>query len=260
MRITSHSGWRLGAVLLATTLLVWNGSLRAELTDDELKCEIKTGIVVGKFVAKKMQCIRSCQQTAYANSVPPSDCVPPYAGATGGCVQSTEAKTQGLGKRGCSLDCPECYSGGDCNMDIDDKVAAAESHVESLATDVYCDDSGSTDGLTLSEIKCQHTVAKFVSAFNAKKTKCLAKCRRAEHAGKIPAGTCAPLSDPKTTDCIDQLEAKVTVLIDNKCETSINPSADKPECGLYATRTGADWVASEEQVVDQNDPILFCES
>src|SRR6185295_19854847 len=95
--------WVFSAVLLTGMILFWHGSVRAELTADELKCEIKTSLTVGKFVAKKLQCIRSCQQDAYAQAIPPTDCVPPYAGKTGGCVQSTEAKTQGLGKRKCAL-------------------------------------------------------------------------------------------------------------------------------------------------------------
>ncbi len=252
----------LTVTVLVSILFFWSGRPLAQLTEDEFTCQLHSSQILGKFVAKKAQCIRSCQQNAYAQGDPPVDCVPPYAGNTFGCVNSTEAKTGGDGKRKCALDCPECYSAGDCNADIDAKVANREGQVEALAADVYCDDSASGDGLTLSEHKCQNTVIKFISFFHAKKVKCLARCHKAEHKGKIAAGSCTPgaITDLKTQECIDKLELKVATKIDLKCEAAINPSADKPDCGLYPARAGADWVAAEEAVVDANDPANFCAS
>ena len=48
--------------------------------------------------------------------------------------------------------------------------------------------------------------------------------------------------------------------IDKFCETSVNPRADKPECGSYPTTNGAGRVASEEADVDSNDAGLYCGS
>ena len=231
----------------------------ADLTNDELQCQLATSLTVGKFIAGKMQCIASCRQNAYANAVAPTECVPPYGGETFGCVTSQESTGTGGIQSSCNQDCPECYTNGDCAADSQSKISDAEAHVEALASDVFCDDSGSADGLTLSEHKCQMTVAKFLSLFAAKKMKCYAHCRKGEVGGKIPPGDCTPAAaDARTQLCISRLEEKVAFVIDRRCESGINPSAAKPECGSYPTTDGAGWVAAEEEVVDGMHPGLFC--
>jgi len=240
-------------------VLVTAGGARAVDTSDELKCQLRTSLVVGKFIYAKGLCLDNCWKRVFGGGGDPADCVAPLGGKTFGCVTSAEGEAGGALQKGCAKDCPECYSGGDCPVEADARIADAAAHVEALAADLFCDDSASTDGLTLSEFKCQRTARKFITKFAAVKLKCFAKCRKSEVGGKLPAGSCTqPVSDLKTQECIAKLEAKTAFAIDKMCESSVNPSADKPECGSYATRAGADWVAAEEAEVDARLPVIFC--
>ena len=245
-----------GALALS---LIAAASASAIDNGDEAKCQLGTSLEVGKFIRAKGQCLDSCQHHAFEGSGNAADCVPPYGGSTAGCVTSSEAESAGKIQKSCAQDCPECYSGGDCSVDADARIDDAELHVEALAADIFCDDSASPDGLTLSEHKCARTVRKFVTQFAAAKIKCYAKCRKDELSGKIAAGSCTPPStDAKTQACIDKWETKTAFVIDKKCELSVNPSADKPECGSYPLRDGAAWVVAEEAAVDARLPSLFC--
>ena len=128
-----------------------------------------------------------------------------------------------------------------------------------MAADIFCDDSASGDGLTLSEFKCQRTVGKSLAKFAAKKLKCYAKCRKGEFRGKVAAGDCdPPASDQRTQDCIAKVEGKSAFLIDKKCDSAVNPSADSPECGDYPTTDGAGWAAGEEVEIDARYGDYFC--
>ena len=264
MRMGSLSRTHLVAAALALGgLLLWSYPSGAQVSDDESKCQVGTSLALSKFVRQKAKCLMACYRGAQEGKNPTSDCVSPFGGSTHGCVQQAESDTKGLGQTKCSKDCPECYTGGDCQADMDGRVVATEAHVDSLLAQVFCDDSGSTDGLNPAEAKCQIGLAKALSKFTATKMKCLAKCRKAEHFGKIPPNSCNPPNptDPKTVECITKAETKYPLKIDKYCETSsLNPSADKPECGLYPTTNGAGWVAGEEADVDANDPGLYCGS
>jgi hypothetical protein len=231
----------------------------AQITGAELGCQLATTQTVSLFVAAKMRCLMSCQHEAFASSEAPTDCVPPYGGATFGCVTSEENIGSGAIQSSCNQDCPECYTNGDCSADSVTKIADAEGHVEALAADLFCDDSASPDGLTLSEHKCRLTAAKFLSQLPAKMLKCYARCRKGEFGGKIPAGDCAPpAADPKTQLCLEKYALKVAFLLDNKCEPTVNPSADKPECGGYSTTDGLGRVAAETAVIEAMAPGLLC--
>jgi hypothetical protein len=239
-----------GATLALAGLLV-GAPAQAVNNGDEMICQLGTAITLGKFEAKKMSCIASCWGDAFGGGNP-ADCVPPYGGATFGCINSAENGTNGAIQKKCNQDCPECYTGGDCPADRDARIAAMEAHVEALAADVFCDDSGSGDGLTVSELKCQVVVAKAVTKFGAKKLKCYARCRKLEVSGKIPAGSCTPpAADPKTSECIAKYETKTALIIGGKC-------LDEPECGSYPANDGAAWIAAEEAAVDAEHASLFC--
>jgi len=246
------------AATVALILMTARGAAAID-NGSELYCQIGTSQSVGKFIRDKAQCIDNCQKKAFVDGVAPS-CSPPYAGSLLGCVTSAEGQAGGSMQSSCAHDCPECYAGGDCQADADTRVADAELHVEGLAAEAFCDDSASGDGLTLSEFKCQRTVRKAIAHFAASKLKCFAKCRKGEVGGKVAAGSCAqPTTDLKTQECIAKAESKTAFLIDKKCEVSVNPSADKPECAPYDSRLGADWVAAEEAYVDASLPSLFCD-
>jgi hypothetical protein len=181
----------------------------------------------------------------------------------------------------CAKDCPECYGGpctsdgdctsgfscdtvnglcaGDCASDATARAADAEASLDTVATAVYCDDSGSPDQLNKSEAKCQDTVAKVLSNFASKKGLCYRKCRASEHKGTAAVGSCTPpASDPKTMECINKVESKAAFLIDKKCEPL---GGDRPEC--FST-DGAGWAAVVEAAVDLKsgeDPgDLYCGS
>jgi hypothetical protein len=246
----------------ATMAMTLGGAGRAAAIDSagELRCQIGTSETVGEFIRSKAQCIENCRKSAFANGESP-DCSPPYDSAPlQGCVTASEGQAGGEMQSACAQDCPECYAGGDCSVDSATRVTDAEAHVDALAAEAFCDDTASTDGLTLSEFKCQRTVRKVVTHFAAAKLKCFAKCRKGEIGGKLQDGSCSqPVSDTKTQECISRAEVKTAFLINKKCESAINPSADKPECAPYDSRVGADWVAAEEAVVDAMAPSLFCD-
>jgi len=243
-----------GMVLVCTTVPTY-----AIDNGNELKCQLATSKTLGKFMQLKTKCIDGCYKQVFGGGAVAADCQPPYAGKTSGCITSSEAKSIGDIQSSCNKDCPECYTGGDCMADSDLKIADAESLVETTTAGVYCDDSASGDGLTLSEFKCQRTVAKFAMKFAAAKLKCYAKCRKAEFRGKVAAGACTPpATDPGTQECIARYEEKTAFLIDRKCESAVNPSADKPECAPYDVNDGAAWTAAMEAEVDARHGDVFC--
>jgi hypothetical protein len=254
----SRRGW--SAVALGAALaLGLTSAARAQITDDESKCQIGTSLANGKFVTEKAKCLIKCEQGARKGANPRMDCFTPFGGTTATCVQLATSKAEGLEQSKCKKDCPECYSGGDCTADSMTRVANTEGNVDTLNLVVYCDDSGSPDGLNAAEAKCQDTVAKTLSNFAAKKLKCLSKCRSDEHKSKIPTGSCTPPpSDMKTSDCIGKNTTKAVALIDNKCDAAVAPKADKPEC--YGTADGTSLVAAVEAAVDNGDAGLYCSS
>ncbi len=256
-------GRLVGACSAAAALVFAAGVVTAshdpDVTGDEAKCQQGTSLAIGKFVTEKAKCLTKCEQGARKGQNPAADCVPTYAGATLACVQKAEGKAESLEVKKCAKDCPECYTGGDCAADADARVAAAEGDVDTLRAVVYCDDSGSGDGLTKAEAKCADTVAKSLSNFAKKKLNCYNKCRKDEHKAKIPVGSCdPPPSDPKTAACVDKEETKAAFLIDKQCEASVNPKAEKPEC--YGALTGAILAGLVETEVDNGQAGLYCGS
>jgi len=247
------------AVLVATLSGFVPRASGQPLTADEAKCQQGTSLALGKFVTDKAKCIIKCEQGARKALNPPSDCSPPsFGGATLACVQRAEGKAEGLEQSKCAKDCPECYSGSDCAADSDARVADAETQVDGLATLVYCDDSGSGDGLTAAEAKCADTVAKTLSNFAKKKLNCYAKCRKAEQKGTTPPGSCLPATEEKAAECIAKEEAKSTTLIDKKCESTVSPKNEKPEC--FGPNTGATWTGIVEGAIDGGQSDLYCAS
>ena len=244
---------------VALSVVVLATPVAAQVTDDESKCQIGASLAVSKFVTDKSKCLIKCEQGARKSLNPASDCDPDFAGTTQACVQRAEDKATGLEQSKCAKDCPECYQGGDCAADSNARVEDAENQVEVLAALVYCDDSGSTDGLSAAEAKCADTTAKTLSNFAKKKLNCYAKCRKTEHQGSIPAGSCTPpASDATTQACIQKEETKAAFLIDKKCDPNVSSNADSPDC--WAGRTGTQWAALVESAVDMGQSSLYCAS
>ena len=254
----------IAAIALAGSLGLGSGIALAnhdpDLSADEVKCQLGTSLAVSKFITDKAKCLTKCEQGARKTPPlnPSSDCQPPYAGPTGDCVARAESKATGLEQSKCAKDCPECYMNADCAADASARIADTESNVDTLRLLVYCDDSGSGDGLTKAEAKCADTVAKTLANFAKAKLLCFSKCRKDEDKLKVPVGSCdPPPSDQKTSDCIQKATDKATAAIDKQCESSVNSKADKPDC---YTLTSAQWANAVEMAVDDGQANLYCGS
>jgi hypothetical protein len=252
-----------GALLAALSLLppvAAYATHDSDLTDPEVGCQIGTSRSIGKLVSKQILCVDTCYALAFSGQTAFANCVAPFGGVTAGCVQTAADKYEGRIRGGCSKDCPECYSGGDCPTEAGAKVDDAAAHVVSLVGDIFCDDSSSADGLTFVEFRCQRYAARALAKFEAAKRKCLDRCHRGEHRAKVALGSCVPsaVSDPETVECIAREEQKAIVHIDPFCEPTGSPSSGKPECGPYASLDGAGWVAAVEAAIDARDATLYC--
>jgi hypothetical protein len=124
--------------------------------------------------------------------------------------------------------------------------------IDGVAPLVRCDDAASPDGLTTTEAKVRQKVALAVGKFVASSEKCVAKCRKAEAAGKVPAGACVYLvgSDPKTTECLIKVGDKALDLLGD-------PELDAPEC-LAPELEFALPIA--QGIIEDFDPRIFCAS
>jgi hypothetical protein len=224
----------------------------------EMKCATGMSKGLAKFTGGKEKCLAKCQQGFRKAANPSSDCVAPYGGATAFCVsdpvKGVEAKTIAKALKGCVVDCPECYNGGDCNSYIPGRVASVESQLDAFGPLIWCDDSGSGDGLSPIEAKCQDTVGKTLAKFVASKDKCYDKCLANEFKGKIPNYSCIPpVTEPSTIFCINTAESKAAAAIDKAC-------ADDPECYVPSFDSGAEWVNIAEAAVDANIVQTYCGS
>jgi hypothetical protein len=248
-------------VLIVAVLLASASRSSAQPTFDEFICESKGSQAVWKLAAAEAICVVVCQREVRAGSTDASECVRPFSGQTQGCVNGAQGKAGGRIGKACNPDQPECYTGANCEQIGDDLIPAIEAQLDPLLAAAYCDDSGSPDGLTAAEGRCEDAVAKYLGAFLARKARCLAKCHSIEFKSGVATGTyCSggSVNDPtgKTQACIDSLQLKVQRYIDRGCD-AVAYAADPPEC--HNGRTAADWVALGESAVDGQDPSLFCE-
>jgi len=249
---------RAGFLMLAGMVVLLTGKMAvavhdADITDDEEKCQIGTSLAQGKFVAEAAKCAIKCQQAARKGGNA-ADCVPPFGGATLQCINLAETKAEGLEQSKCAKVCPECYSGGDCTADSISRTTNNLSQANTFGALIYCDDSGSGDGLTKVEAKCADTAAKTLSKYVAALGKCGQKCAANEHKGKIPVGSCVPpASDAKTQTCINAATTKATSLIDAKC-------GDTPDCYLPTLDSGAELTGAVGAVVQAAYGATYCGS
>jgi hypothetical protein len=234
----------LGALLVATVALV------ARPATADLVCQYRGEITAWKFGAKKLKCIAACQRAAL-NGGNAADCVEPFGGKTLGCIQGAAGKAQGAICHACAADLPACWGAATCPDAADAKLGAVEGDIDTQAADVFCDDSGSPDGLTPAEIRCRDTLAKVLASFDYKKARCLARCH------VIAPGQCTPpISDPTTQHCILSLVGKSLGSIDKACSPALG--GDAPEC--HGGKAAIDWVNDAENAVDGLDPGFFCGS
>ena len=240
------------------------------LNEDEVQCQLRSQYIMGSFARRYAKCLLKCALHAPSRADAAANCPEAKACSFGPtnttCRCLLRAREQAVeGQVGRCSDCPECYAGGSCDTDATGKTNTIAAWAESLffsgPTPVYCDDSGSSDGLAPAEAKCQQTTAKALPFFARAQSLCLRTCRLAEHAGSTPVGSCdAPLSsnpgaNAEAEVCVAAAEAKAIDKINNRCNpTTGNP----PEC--WGGRTPSQWVQVAEQLDDGEDPSFFCAS
>jgi hypothetical protein len=221
------------------------------LSEDEESCQQSVAKALGGFPKTKIKCLVKCDKGAAKGKNPDSDCAPPFGGKTAGCVTAAETKAATAPAKKCTDDCPECYAAADCPAFTAAQVALAEAFVDTSIPEIACDDSASDDGLTEDERKCRQAAANEAGKVSAAAAKCLAKCRAAEHKGKLPPGACdqGPEFDPKTSECLDKALLKCLLTAEKKC-------SDPPEClgDLFFS------CFLPALTVLDFDPIVFCAS
>ncbi len=241
-----------GILGIPALLMVLAGAATAQLTKDEAGCQQAANKQGATFLGKKIKCLVACDKQALKGKVPASDCLPPFGGRTVECVAKVEGKAlEGIAKK-CADDCPECYAGGDCAAFAGGLAAAIEAQVDLAVPLLACDDTASPDGLAKSEAKVRQRVALVVGTFVGSSEKCLAKCRKGEAEGKIPAGACAygAETDQKTIDCLIKAANKAFDVLED-------PELDAPEC-LEPNLTFA--LPFTAGIIEEFDPLFFCAS
>lgn len=244
----------------AMALLVSSAPVLAgEPTPDESDCQEQTGgKIIPGFVKKKAGILVKCEKGERAAKNPSSDCEPPYGGNTA--VKVGEAQTKAVSKitDKCAADCPECspYS-GNCATYASSNVSGIESIVDGFKGLVYCDDTGSTDGLNDDEAKCQDNVAKALAKYVKKIAKCASKCVDADRDDNgTTNGQCHPatLTDPDLIDCRTKAAGKAVTKIDDKCAAT-----DNPECYVPNFDTGAEWQGLTGSTTDAQYASYYCQ-
>jgi hypothetical protein len=237
---------------LVTALVLLAPLAHAVPTKEEAACQQQAARQLGTAALKRIKCLVACDKQALKGKVPATDCLPPYAGKTLTCVDTVVAKAELAIDKKCDVDCPECWSGGDCAAHVPSLLSLVETTVDGVVPLVRCDDGMSADGLTKSEAKVRQKVAVAVGAYTLGTEKCLATCRAGEASGKIPAGACAGLSttDPKGLACLIKVATKAFDAIED-------PDLDTPECLAPDLPFALPFLSG---IIDDLDPDLFCGS
>lgn len=201
------------------------------LSKTEIACQNATNKALPAYTKARTGCIAGCEKKT-PNS---SDCAAPFGGKTLTCVQKADAKLAAVLAKKCTSagndddTCPECYEelDGTCAAFGTGVTAKSIALSDDVTNTIFCDDSGSLDGLTKGEAKCQKTVLKAMTAFVSTAGKCATNCLKAERKNKTD-GTCNPAAflflngDTKTVNCLAKAFFKL-LAAPGKC-------AETPEC------------------------------
>jgi hypothetical protein len=260
-----------GALLTAAVSLALGGiaSAAGTLTDAEFKCQAGVSKAGGKFVGSKSKCAIKCQGNASKAVEPIADCYAPYAGPTNTCINDSlkgaEAKFSAAILKACAVDCPECYSGGDCNQESIDRVQNIEGQVDSFGPGVFClgNPTGqNTTPPTKLELACETNTAKVLSKLVASINKCYDKCNSNARKGLFPQSECAPpATDSATATCISGANNKSVLGVDKKC--SVVGAAAVPDCNNDSVDdypNGAAWTNLVDIAIEGNVPGTYCPS
>jgi hypothetical protein len=230
---------RLIVVLPALVVLLGLGraafALPEALSKTEVACQAATGKALGQYGKARTGCIVKCQKKTPLST----DCTAPFANKTLECVQKADTKLAGLLAKKCVSDgtdedsCPECYEelNGTCTAFGDAMTAKSIALTDDVTTTVFCDDTGSADGLSKAEAKCQKALVSGLTSFVSAASACANSCLKNERKGKTD-GTCNPKAflalsgDTKTVNCIFKAFLKLSNA-EAKCHP---PSGNLPDC------------------------------
>jgi hypothetical protein len=267
-------GFRIAVIVAVGTLLV-APRVYAQSTDAEFKCEKSVNKAGAKFVGSKSKCVQKCLANAWKGVNPFTDCDPPsYGGTTAACIitdplkpgKSAEEKFAAAIAKACDdsadpthlkLDCPECYTGGDCTIATGEagaRVQNIEGQVDGFVPGVGCEQAGATP----EEQKCQTATAKALTKQVATLNKCYDKCIANARKGLIPASSCnPPASDVPTSECVGKGDTKTILAIDKVCVGAAIPDCPNPDD--YGGQNGASWTNAVDSAITGNIPSTYCE-
>ena len=241
-----------------------------QATDAEFKCESKATQASTKFVKAKAKCVMKCLAGFWKGDplYPEADCLPPYGGVTLTCItdplKGAEIKFMLATQKNCdpglkpALDCPECYSSGDCSLAgyAGDYMQLIEGQIDSFVPGVGCERLGAD----VAEQKCQLGTAKALVKETGGVVKCYIKCMGNARKGLHPSADCLPpASNPATATCISGVENKAILAIDKVCSLVPGGNPDCPNPDDYGGNSAAQWVNLVDIAIAGNIPGNFCE-
>jgi hypothetical protein len=202
------------------------------LAKAEIACQSAIGKALGAYATARAGCVAMCEKKTPLAAA----CDEPFADATLTCVEKARGKLAALIAKKCVSNgsdddsCPECYEDlrGSCADFGFTATAKAVDLTDGLTSDVFCDDSGSLDGLTKVETKCRGVLLRSLTSFVGKSVRCLTKCLAGERKGKTD-GTCNPQAfvnfegDSRTLQCLQGPLFKILDVFRTKCQ-------DAPDC------------------------------
>ena len=230
---------RLVVVLMVLALVLASRgaalALPEALTKAEIGCQGAFNKGLPAYGKARAGCVAKCQKKTPLSA----DCTAPFGGKTLECVQKADAKLASLLAKKCTSGgndedtCPECYEalGGTCSAFGNEVTIRSIAITDDINTTVFCNDSGSPDGLTKLEAKCQKTLVSAFASFVSSATKCVTGCLKNERKGKTD-GSCNPAAlenlngDSKAGACLFKAFFKL-LLATEKCNP---PKGETPEC------------------------------
>ena len=256
------------AVALIVLSSVATASRAQTLTPLELKCQLGASKAEAKFVQGKLRCVQRCWYDYWHSGSMSSyaDCLPPFGGATALCIDDTIAGLKGVENKfsysilkvcakPTGTDCPECYSGGDCDAEASTRPADVGSGLDGFVPGIYCERATAMP----QEQKCQYNVSKQLAKLVNEIQKCYAKCQSNAAKGLFPVSACQPpASDIPTDTCLLKAQAKSQSGIDKLCNDAEVPHSI-PECddpGTYPD--GATWTSIGTAWVSGEIATLYC--
>jgi len=218
---------QVGFLMLLTALFAhrtaWAGL--GTISTLEAKCEQATAAALAKLTLARAQCAVSCDKAVKKGKISPSECLPPYGTTMQACLGKVHGKASAAMNKKCSVACPTCYGGGDCATFENNLLGGVETLLDTETPLVFCDDSGSPDGLTGAETACRDAAAISATKFVVALTKCYAKCNQLIQTVKLVDGFCDPPTplDANTAACQAKAMQNYAAAIFSKC-------TDAPEC------------------------------